>query len=127
MTCICVLIHEIHSGFILGSHTSAISLDSISVTDKVWRVSAPQGGNAEGGGGGAGSRPRAVPEGFLKWRFQEHDYGIQCLCFSHDDRYLVSAGVNQDERLFVWDVQRGLVAAWANMNPNPTMFLKQGR
>ena len=45
----------------------------------------------------------------LKFRLEEHDYAISALCFSHDDRYLVSCGNSVDRQLIVWDASQGTI------------------
>lgn len=55
-----------------------------------------------------------------KFRWQEHDFGIACLAFTNDDRYLVTVGNAIDKRMFFWDCATGLIAAWAQVVPDPT-------
>lgn len=54
--------------------------------------------------------------------FQEQDHGIDCICFSHDDRYLYSCGDIVDQRVFVYDTASGLIIAWASLSPKPTIY-----
>eukprot|EP00929_Paragymnodinium_shiwhaense_P085336 TRINITY_DN4573_c0_g1_i1.p1 TRINITY_DN4573_c0_g1~~TRINITY_DN4573_c0_g1_i1.p1 ORF type:complete len:497 (-),score=72.40 TRINITY_DN4573_c0_g1_i1:46-1536(-) len=58
--------------------------------------------------------------------FQEQDHGIDCLCFSHDDRYLCCCGDIVDGRLFVYDTNSGLIIAWAQCSPKPTISIISG-
>jgi len=62
----------------------------------------------------------------LAFRFQEHDHGIDAVCFSHDDRFLISCGNAVDGRFFVWDCSGGLIIAWGNINPKPTLSIVPG-
>mmetsp|Transcript_51285 Transcript_51285/g.111311 ORF Transcript_51285/g.111311 Transcript_51285/m.111311 type:complete len:613 (+) Transcript_51285:37-1875(+) len=58
--------------------------------------------------------------------FQEQDHGIDCVCFTHDDRYLCSCGDIVDQRVFVYDTSSGLIIAWAQLNPKPTVSIASG-
>lgn len=49
----------------------------------------------------------------LLYRMQSHDHGIAAVAFSHDEKLLLSVGVTQDNRLFVWDMATGLLNAQA--------------
>eukprot|EP00397_Hematodinium_sp_SG-2012_P029441 GEMP01031101.1.p1 GENE.GEMP01031101.1~~GEMP01031101.1.p1 ORF type:complete len:617 (+),score=113.83 GEMP01031101.1:24-1874(+) len=62
----------------------------------------------------------------LKFRFQEHDYGVDTLCFTHDSAYLVSCGCETDGRLLVYDCDKGLVIAWTSLFPKPTLQMIHG-
>lgn len=62
----------------------------------------------------------------LKFRFQEHDFGVATLCFTHDSLYLVSTGVEADGRVLVYDTEKGLLIAWAVLFPKPTMDMIHG-
>jgi len=61
-----------------------------------------------------------------QWRFQEQDHGIDCLCFSFDDRYLYCCGDIVDQRIFVYDLVQGLIIAWATLHPKPTISVASG-
>jgi len=58
--------------------------------------------------------------------FQEQDHGIDCLCFSHDDRFLYACGDVVDGRLFVYDTTSHLIIAWALLTPKPTISIIGG-
>lgn len=45
----------------------------------------------------------------LLYRLQSHDTGIAVVAFSHDEKLLLSIGVTQDNRLFLWDMASGLM------------------
>ncbi|CEL98138.1 unnamed protein product [Vitrella brassicaformis CCMP3155] len=51
----------------------------------------------------------------LKYRFSEHDGGIRDLCWSHDDKVLMTLG--EDQRLFFWDMQTGGIVCWLPAPP----------
>ncbi|KAF4677533.1 hypothetical protein FOL47_000921 [Perkinsus chesapeaki] len=48
-------------------------------------------------------------DGELLYRLEEHDEAVTALAFTCDDRFLVSTGGMNDQRLYVWDCERGLV------------------
>lgn len=58
--------------------------------------------------------------------FQEQDHGIDCLCFSFDDRFLYSCGDIVDQRVFIYDTNSGLIIAWAQLHPKPTICVASG-
>ena len=64
-----------------------------------------------GASGQSGTDSDVVVWDFVKkkmiYRFEEHDYGIQSLAFSHDERLLVSLGIERDRKLIVWDLATG--------------------
>ena len=41
----------------------------------------------------------------------EHDYAVSSLCFSHDDRLLISTGNSLDGKLFIWNTQNGHIVS----------------
>ncbi|KAF4695523.1 DNA-directed DNA polymerase delta [Perkinsus olseni] len=47
-------------------------------------------------------------DGELVSRLEEHDEAVTCLAFTCDDRFVVSTGGMGDQRLFVWDCDKGL-------------------
>lgn len=47
------------------------------------------------------------------YSFEEHDYKIQSLSFSHDEKILVSIGCPDDGNLIVWDLSNGAIVAAA--------------
>ncbi|CAE8600268.1 unnamed protein product, partial [Polarella glacialis] len=55
------------------------------------------------------------------YTFQEQDHGIDCVCFSHDDRFLFCCGDIVDQRMFVYDTNNGLIIAYASLFPKPTI------
>jgi len=60
------------------------------------------------------------------YSFQEQDHGIDCLCFSHDDRFVMACSDIVDARCFVYDTSQGLIIAWAQINPKPTIAVIAG-
>ncbi|CAJ1432778.1 unnamed protein product, partial [Effrenium voratum] len=58
--------------------------------------------------------------------FQEQDHGIDALAFSHDDRFLISCGDIVDQRVFMYDTNSGLIIAWAQLAPKPTICVIGG-
>lgn len=60
------------------------------------------------------------------YKFEEQDHGIDCLCFSHDDRLLCACSDVVDQRMFVYDTQDGLILAWSYISPKPTMCIISG-
>jgi WD40 repeat protein len=58
--------------------------------------------------------------------FQEQDNGIDCVTFSHDERFLISCGDAVDGRVFVYDTSSCLIIAWANLTPKPTISICAG-
>ncbi|EQC29262.1 hypothetical protein SDRG_12930 [Saprolegnia diclina VS20] len=43
----------------------------------------------------------------LLHRFSEHDFGINGVAFSHDERLLCTVGAERDGRIFIWDLETG--------------------
>ncbi|ETV99097.1 hypothetical protein H310_08519 [Aphanomyces invadans] len=43
----------------------------------------------------------------LLFRLSEHDFGINAVAFSHDEKLLVSVGNERDARIFLWDMANG--------------------
>lgn len=41
------------------------------------------------------------------YRLSEHDYAVQNLAFSHDDKLLISTGNQLDGKLFIWNTATG--------------------
>lgn len=60
------------------------------------------------------------------FRWEEQDHGIDCICFSHDDRLLCACSDVVDQRMFVYDTNSGLIIAWALLNPKPTSCILSG-
>lgn len=48
------------------------------------------------------------------------------MCFSFDDRYLYVCGDIVDQRCFVYDTNSGLIIAWAQLHPKPTISIVSG-
>lgn len=44
-------------------------------------------------------------------RFEEHDFGILTLTFSHDEKMLASLGFEEDGKLIFWDLSNGCIIA----------------
>jgi len=60
------------------------------------------------------------------YKWEEQDHGIDCVAFSHDDRFVYSCGDVVDQRIFVYDTSTGYIIAWASLNPKPTIALLNG-
>jgi WD40 repeat protein len=58
--------------------------------------------------------------------FEEQDHGIDCVCFSHDDQYLYACSNITDARIMVYGTYNGLIIAWAQLNPKPTINMVSG-
>jgi len=57
----------------------------------------------------------------LVYSFEEHDYGVKYLAFSHDERMLISIGDDNDGKLIIWDLSNGcIVAASPKLHPGTT-------
>ena len=51
-------------------------------------------------------------------RLSEHDYEITNLCFSHDDRLLLSTGNTLDGKLFIWNMKNGHIVSSLPLVPS---------
>lgn len=47
----------------------------------------------------------------ILYSFEEHDYGVKYLAFSHDEKLLVSIGDPDDGKLIIWDLSNGCIVA----------------
>lgn len=47
----------------------------------------------------------------LKHRLEDHVYGVSCMAFSHDERFLCTIGANEDGKIIIWDMQTGQLVA----------------
>lgn len=56
----------------------------------------------------------------LLYRLCEHDFGIQDIAFSDDERLLATVGDVRDKKMFVWDLATGYINASVNQTPLPT-------
>lgn len=61
-----------------------------------------------------------------KFCFQEQDHGIDCICFSHDDRFLVACSDAVNGQLFVYDCSSALIIASHAIVPRPTIAIIGG-
>ncbi|CEG37512.1 WD40 repeat protein [Plasmopara halstedii] len=43
-------------------------------------------------------------DGTLCAELQRHQYGVGCMAFSHDGRFLISAGLDHDKHLYAWEL-----------------------
>jgi WD40 repeat protein len=59
-------------------------------------------------------------------KFEEQDHGIDCVCFSSDDRFLVACGDVIDNRMLVYDTDTQLIIAWAQLCPKPAICMVAG-
>ena len=64
--------------------------------------------------------------GSLIRRFQSHDSSVSALCFSCDDKYLLSSGDAGDPRLFAYDIEAGCAVASASLSLYPIASLASG-
>ncbi|CAM9155645.1 unnamed protein product [Ectocarpus fasciculatus] len=60
------------------------------------------------------------------YSFEEHDYKIQSLSFSHDEKILASIGNTDDGNLIVWDLSNGAIIASAARIPAGTNCVMNG-
>ena len=51
------------------------------------------------------------------FRLSEHDHGISCLAFSQDDKLLISAGIQLDGKLFIWNTANGYIVSSLQVVP----------
>ena len=98
-----------HNQVFLRGHDDRISCLHLS-PDGSYIVSGQLGKNAD-------ACVWSFDERKLMFRVQSHDSGIACAAFSHDSKLLLTAGVVNDKRLFVWDVSTGKMNAQANLVP----------
>uniref|UniRef100_A0A7S3RNK3 Uncharacterized protein n=1 Tax=Emiliania huxleyi TaxID=2903 RepID=A0A7S3RNK3_EMIHU len=54
----------------------------------------------------------------LVYRLQEHDHGVQLVCFSDDERFLLTVGVKKDGKMVAWDLVSGCIVASALAGKN---------
>ena len=47
----------------------------------------------------------------IKFRFSEHDHGVNTVAFSHDERLLITIGCKDDSKMIVWDLTTGNIVA----------------
>lgn len=61
------------------------------------------------------------------YSFEEHDYKVQSLSFSHDEKILVSIGNTDDGNLIVWDLSNGaIIASAAKIAPGTNCVVTGG-
>lgn len=58
--------------------------------------------------------------------FEEHDFMIQALEFSHDEKILVSIGNSDDRKLFAWDMSNGCIISCSPKLPVGTTCVALG-
>mmetsp|Transcript_29123 Transcript_29123/g.38302 ORF Transcript_29123/g.38302 Transcript_29123/m.38302 type:complete len:626 (+) Transcript_29123:45-1922(+) len=56
----------------------------------------------------------------LMYRFQEHDFGVVSVAFSEDEKLVCTVGLNEDNKVMVWDMSNGYIVAIVGHNPSPT-------
>ncbi|EOD25992.1 hypothetical protein EMIHUDRAFT_237269 [Emiliania huxleyi CCMP1516] len=49
---------------------------------------------------------------------REHDHGVQLVCFSDDERFLLTVGVKKDGKMVAWDLVSGCIVASALAGKN---------
>jgi len=54
------------------------------------------------------------------YRFQEHDYGVVAVAFSENELLVCTVGLNEDNKIMVWDMSNGYIVAIVQHNPSPT-------
>jgi len=47
----------------------------------------------------------------IVYRLREHDHGVSCVAFSHDEKLLVTVGDHFDRNIFVWDMASGCIVS----------------
>eukprot|EP00767_Chilomastix_cuspidata_P002837 gnl/Chilomastix_cuspidata/2965.p1 GENE.gnl/Chilomastix_cuspidata/2965~~gnl/Chilomastix_cuspidata/2965.p1 ORF type:complete len:636 (+),score=177.16 gnl/Chilomastix_cuspidata/2965:75-1982(+) len=52
----------------------------------------------------------------LLYRLAEHDFGIAAVGFTHDERFMFTAGVQHDGQLIIWEVETGMIVARASIH-----------
>eukprot|EP00617_Octactis_speculum_P023926 CAMPEP_0185769252 /NCGR_PEP_ID=MMETSP1174-20130828/53472_1 /TAXON_ID=35687 /ORGANISM="Dictyocha speculum, Strain CCMP1381" /LENGTH=614 /DNA_ID=CAMNT_0028454245 /DNA_START=34 /DNA_END=1875 /DNA_ORIENTATION=- len=62
----------------------------------------------------------------LMYRLCEHDYGVTCAAFSHDEKLIVTVGDPRDMKILVWDNSNGYLVAMVNQNPHPCVTCTWG-
>lgn len=62
----------------------------------------------------------------LLYTFEEHDFKIEALAFSDDEKLLASIGSPEDGKLLLWDMSNGCIVASANKIPIGTTCVKFG-
>ena len=60
------------------------------------------------------------------YSFEEHDFKIQAIHFSHDEKILCSIGSPEDGNLLVWDMSNGAIIASAARLPRGTNCVVNG-
>ena len=60
------------------------------------------------------------------YTFEEHDFGIQSLAFSHDEKVLATLGFSEDHKLLIWDMSTGAVIASSVKVPLGTLCVTFG-
>lgn len=60
------------------------------------------------------------------FRFEEHDYMVQCLDFSEDCRVLVTGGNDNDGKIFFLDVSNGYIISSAKLPPETNTIITGG-
>lgn len=60
------------------------------------------------------------------YSFEEHDFMIQHLAFSHDEKLLVSIGDDNDGKLIIWDMSNGCIVAACPKLPQGTTCVTFG-
>jgi|TARA_B110001450_G_scaffold254502_1_gene279985 WD40 repeat protein len=51
------------------------------------------------------------------YRLCEHDYAVENLAFSHDDKLLISTGNQLDGKLFIWNTSNGQIVSSLQVTP----------
>lgn len=67
-----------------------------------------------------------VETGEVIYSLEEHDFGIQDMGFSHDEKLLVTLGCPEDGKLIVWDMSTGNIVASSSKVPPNTLCVKNG-
>ena len=60
------------------------------------------------------------------YTFEEHDYCINGLAFTHDEKILVTVGSEEDGRMILWDLSNGYIIAAAPKLPLGTTCVAPG-
>ena len=106
---------DAHSQVFLRKHDDVITCLTVSVSGKY--IASGQGGE----------HPDIYVWDFetreVLHRFEEHDYKVEALSFSLDERILASIGNSDDGKLMVWDLSNGCIIASANRIPAGTSFV----
>eukprot|EP01083_Nonionella_stella_P226586 804550_1 len=62
----------------------------------------------------------------ILFRLAEHEFGIECLSFSSDERFLATVGTVYDKQMFIWDMTNGYIVSRVKAYPCPAECIVWG-